>query len=715
MNNVIKKITVTIVLIAVIVNCFTCGGFAATSSSGVTVNEAKIRVLQENADISVVLTGDPGAHVAVAMFEPGMSLPEYDLDYERLVSGIAYVETGDLDESGNYTFDYKAEKIGFYTVRVNGAEIQYTTTHNDAPKVNPDRLYVEAWDSNGDTLGGFADEDFSYKVSINKNDIEAYGAEFVARGIKEKLMKKPEGRRTIFLDYTFNPRRYTSDRVWWDEGVDVVSKVVDSFFKAYYDIGGEVDYIHSDFEAMTSNWTLEGLGKEGRAEALEIIASSPRYPELKADMIKRGYQTEMDNGVELSSIFTIAAPRNYLYFNAAVDAITSDAIRRAVYEPAKKYFANIEYSEYQSSTLKFWEGYCDGWHKAYLAGNDNAAGTLSCPVLYSAYTRYFKYGNDFGVPDKLESSSVTPSAVQETDMGELLGTIGRLRQAANSTEEGAFAPYIATTDVPIGNYKNGYENEEYRDESFLHIGLHNPERLLYFRQTRGTDTEAQATQEVENLMEAIHELNDLIAYPDRHSLNTEQIDLQANFALSGIYANGRNLWRITPDIGVVSRESFLKSQNNDEIVFEIGTSEIVFPQGEIVETVNPSAELGYWVETPKGITPVINYDESVKTEEFAAEINFFDCDGYVTDPSLAESFDAVVSFKGYYGDKLKFIQAKYDENGILIDADFKECGVFDSKGNSAFMNVKRELDVDNIGFYVWESDSLKPILFEDIK
>ena len=485
--------------------------------------------------------------------------------------------------------------------------------------------------------------------------------------------------------------------------------ILDEFFKTFRDIGGTVDFIHTDTEQRCTMWQFTDMTDEEYLETISGIAADERYPEFKAKLLERGYDTSKDNGVELQSVRTYGQTvNNYLIFDAVCMNMAADYLTQAVYEPAKKYFAGVKYTDYGMTDTKLWNGLygAGGAHRDYVGGNTYRAGTHSSPVLYSNEVINSKYQVIFGVPGEDGSSgeTLTTPAGRGADFDELQGTILKLRAATLSSENGGVIPWIATE--PISS--TSYTDERYRSEAMFHIALHNPDRLLYFNDTEDSSSKAE---QAKNLMAAMDEVNNLIAYADRRSLNTDQTDFNAPFTLSGIYAKGKNIWRITPDTEMVS--DFLPTTEGDALVFATDYAKISFPQGSIINVENTVSDIGCWVETPEDITPVISYSDQSGTE--AAVISFYDEVGQKADLTSGEAVDAVASYKNFYGDKLNFIAAKYDANGMLIDIETKECGVFAPYGNAAFLGISTELDTDSIKFFLWEDKSIRPLATDSIE
>jgi len=93
-----------------------------------------------------------------------------------------------------------------------------------------------------------------------------------------------------------------------------------------------------------------------------------------------------------------------------------------------------------------------------------------------------------------------------------------------------------------------------------------------------------------------------------------------------MYANGRNIWRITPDTNTgVSKKNFLVKADSNEVVFYNKGQTITFPKGNIIKDGDISAvgTCGYWVETPADVKPIV--------------VN--DADRYAKYPAFYEVFD----------------------------------------------------------------------------
>ena len=94
--------------------------------------------------------------------------------------------------------------------------------------------------------------------------------------------------------------------------------------------------------------------------------------------------------------------------------------------------------------------------------------------------------------------------------------------------------------------------------------------------------------------------------------------------LTGMYAGGRNIWRITPDVTGGTTLAAFKVKDNDP-TFKINGTTVTFPGGKIIkDTAVTLGSTGYWVETAKNVMPVVTRD----------------ADRYAKNPSFVENYES---------------------------------------------------------------------------
>ena len=79
--------------------------------------------------------------------------------------------------------------------------------------------------------------------------------------------------------------------------------------------------------------------------------------------------------------------------------------------------------------------------------------------------------------------------------------------------------------------------------------------------------------------------------------------------LSGIYASGKNIWRITPDMSNGMTKEKFKVEGTKDPTFAIDDQIVTFPGGKIIEDakITEVGTCGYWVETAQDVMPVVSY------------------------------------------------------------------------------------------------------------
>lgn len=680
---------------------------AAEQTENTTVSVNSIRINNIGATIDVFMTGTPGDTASVSLFAPGTELPTSNSDYNEFMNGVKYANMIIFDETGEFSFSYTAETTGLYTLRTRGALCRYVCGENEVSGEKSEKMYFEGW-VNDPTA--YVHDDFHALVKLDLKSIKSFGTELMAKSIKSELDSRPEGRKNLFIANDLLPFNWAENYIYWEKGVEITKMYLKAFFDEYYKIGGELDMIFTDAEQAPGMWHLGNVANANGVaieDMLAAIAADERYAQFKSELVAAGYNTDDDDGVELSSIFKTTVSNNYHYFNNLTQRRTAKYLDEAVYAPAVKHFANVKYSEYGFADSKEWVGVMSNLHKNYLGGNQLKAGTHSSPVVYGG-RKYFVarlYDNING-----ESHALITA---DTDFGELLGTVINLRTVAESDKDAKIMPWVSVSD------NEEFINSGYYYEKIFHVGMHNPDPFMFFGPS-SDPTPATA---------ALDELNSLVAYKDRKSLNTEQIVLEsdttppagaetpgywvasktpivnAKYVLSGIYAGGRNIWRITPDTEYVSKENFLVS--TAPLKFKVDDVTVEFPQGEIINTGDNALGVGYWVTTPEGIMPEVTYDGEKET--FAAKIEFRDSDNgaVIENLSKAKNADAVVTYKGMPNGGASFIMAQYKDSA-LVKLELKKCGVFADKGHAAIFNIGETDTANDIKFFLWDN-TMKPL------
>ena len=173
---------------------------------------------------------------------------------------------------------------------------------------------------------------------------------------------------------------------------------------------------------------------------------------------------------------------------------------------------------------------------------------------------------------------------------------------------------------------NGIVYTAYYTEALFHIGMLNPQPFLGYvvapRDTDANEDPYDYNDVMRNISEILSELTRVAGYADRKPISVPRT-WNSNVVISGMYAGGRNIWRITPNIseGTTLEEFKVKDQVP---TFKINGETIIFPQGKLLKDskIYATGTCGYWIETPANVTPVVITDADRYEKYPAYEENF---------------------------------------------------------------------------------------------
>jgi hypothetical protein len=402
----------------------------------------------------------------------------------------------------------------------------------------------------------------------------------------------------------------TENYIWWDNGTNELAGLLDAFFQAYQNLGGELDYIIGDYEKSMSISALKALGGDPIEVKFDSIVNDPRYQtEIRPKLEDLGFVFQSDTTInELYYVYKYwdnppqdGTQLSHYIWNNLMDQRKNGYLNQAVFEPVRKYFPNVKYSNYNSMVKEAKYKFIDNNGTKHYLGGDNLslAGTHSSPPLYGSL------GAQLLTTSPPEDY---PGDFLATPFNSVLFDQQKYRPAVVSTEDHHVMPWVAWR----GKINEGvaYGDTDYYNENILHIGLGNPDPFLFFNNSLSSTYSEEDDTIFSNLM---FELDELVGFEDRRSLIDSTMDWGAKYILTGMEAGGRNVWRITPDLSVpgVTLENFLHSDKNKYIKFKIGDQIIKFPEGSyIYKPEKENSSFGYWVISPINTRPKENiYDD----------------------------------------------------------------------------------------------------------
>jgi hypothetical protein len=195
----------------------------------------------------------------------------------------------------------------------------------------------------------------------------------------------------------------------------------------------------------------------------------------------------------------------------------------------------------------------------------------------------------------------------------------------------------------------------YYTETLYHLGMLDPAPFLLYLYRGAFDNDPEYYEKIDVISEILHELTRVVGASDREPIVLPN-NWNNSFVISGMYAGGKNYWRITPDTSTgVTKETF-KVEGEDP-TFYINGQTITFPGGKIIEdtAISVVGTCGYWVETATNVVPIVTNV----------------ADRYVQYPSFQENFenwdkDAPFNFTTFTLADIWFVTDKSREGSVIV-------------------------------------------------
>ena len=439
--------------------------------------------------------------------------------------------------------------------------------------------------------------------------------ESVAAGLVELFKDYPDGTRYISFSALHKAIHEWADICFAEDVPAKVSAWLDKFLAEYKRLGGKLDGLNIDIEYTNMYYYyIETEFAKKDPSVYSKIEQMPAYKEkIRPQLVERGFKF-YENVTELTpELYAIHRSSGAQYassrtiWNVVLRNYMASIVEEAC-APLFDYYPDAMLSDYRSKDVMPWVGvYGDDGGMEGGGGIRYATGNAGNEMFYSVRpgTKFFKDGN---VP----VYSVMPGcadALYENSIFE------RLQYDVNEAK----TSYQASANKRLNwvtahqYYHEEYSYNAYYTESMYHFGLLNPEVFVgYILQqdceTNGKDDVKKYHAALETADDIMEELTRVAGYSDRKAIAVSA-DWNHGFILSGMYAGGRNIWRITPDDTKVSLESF-KVKDTDP-TFVVGGETVTFPGGKIITDgkISDVGSYGYWVETAADVMPVITRED----------------------------------------------------------------------------------------------------------
>ena len=454
----------------------------------------------------------------------------------------------------------------------------------------------------------------------------------VAEKLKPVFDAYPNGARYIrFGSAGAALRTLVEDWVYMEKGAKVMNDWFTEFIEHYRSIDGKLDGLVVDLEYFELSAYYIGLEAQKDMYIYHKIVENPNYKtKIRPQLVERGFKFWPKVTDETPEIYSIADAAGSAYdrsrsiWNVVLRNHINKYIDDAVMEPLLKNYPDAVLTDYQSRSTYAWNkdmgdkgGYTTG-------GNYHTVGNVSYFNTYAARpgSGFFK---DNGVPVYKNIPSYNGAIWEDTAFNMVLWDDIHYKSYYEA------APDNRTTAIVVyyqyNNRAGGYCDTPYYSEMFYHVCMMDPEPLQGYcmaDEMQSTNTDIATAMKV--ISELLDEMTRICGAADRKPILYKN-SWNDKFILSGMYAGGKNYWRITPDtIGTDTTLESFKVAGAKDLTFSIQGQTITFPGGKIIEDAKISevGTCGYWVETATDVMPVVTYAQDRYEQYPAYQVCFND-------------------------------------------------------------------------------------------
>ena len=447
----------------------------------------------------------------------------------------------------------------------------------------------------------------------------------IAENLKPVFDNYPDGTRYLrFGSLGAALKVLLEDWVYMEKGAAVMNKWFTEFIEYYHSIGGKIDGLIVDLEYFELSTYYTNMEAQKDMYLYKKIVENPNYEtKLRPALEERGFKFWTKVTDETPEIYSISDSAGSEYsqsksiWNVVLRNHVNKYIDDALLEPLLAYYPNAVLSDYQSRSTYAWNkdlgdkgGYTTG-------GNYQTVGNASYFNTYAARpgTGFFK---EDGVPVYKNIPSYNGTIWADTAYNMVMWDTIHYKsyyEAAPDNKTTAIVVYYQYNNRP-----GGYCDTPYYSEMFYHVCMLDPQPLQGYcmeSEMKATNTDIALAMQI--ISELLDEMTRICGAADRKPIVYKN-SWNDKFILSGMYAGGKNYWRITPDtIGTDTTLESFKVAGTTDPTFSIQGQTITFPGGKIIEDAKISevGTCGYWVETDQNVTPVVTYAEN-RYEQYPA-------------------------------------------------------------------------------------------------
>ena len=480
----------------------------------------------------------------------------------------------------------------------------------------------------------------------------------IAAAIKKVMDRNPEGMRHLFLAGTAQAFYLApEDAIFMENGVGQMKALFTELINEYKRLDGQLDslvldteyvnmgawYIYSKFYGGLYKPSDEVIAEKNfNRNIYNDIVANPKYATMiRPLLVERGFVFYEKIGGDKSEIWSMF-PNSYLAANEREKYASSYSIwgtvmgihlanylNEALLEPLLACYPNAIMSDYQEDEVDAWQKSLSdtGGIRGYYGGNSITVGNTSNYNTYSCRPSNSFYKDSAGKYLYPNLPAFNNAVYEDDPYHMFLFDANKFKQMYAAADNKKITAWLAEYDY--GDRAGSVANTPYYTETIYHIGMLNPEAILLYiysgnSKFKGENGTAEYNKRMQTVSEILYELTRVAGFSDRKPIETPAY-WNDGYVLSGMYAGGRNIWRITPDTTEGTTVAAFKVKDNVP-TFSINGSTITFPQGKIIadSAISVVGSGGYWIETPKNVTPVVTRDADRYSKNPSFQENFSD-------------------------------------------------------------------------------------------
>lgn len=457
-------------------------------------------------------------------------------------------------------------------------------------------------------------------VSASSSGVKGSTPKEIAENLKPVFDQYPEGMRYIrFSSFRAALLTLLEDSIFMEKGAKVIEEWFTEFISHYHSIGGKIDGISVDIEYVEAGYYY--LTQDAKKDPLvyKKIVENPNYKtRIRPALEERGFKFWPADKIsdETPEIYSINSNSGDEYaqsrsiWNIVVKNHISQYVTDSVLKPLQKYYPEGQVFDYQARDTYSWQKMPGDQGDLVTGGNYMVAGNVNYFNTYASRPSPGFY-SDNGNPRYVKIPSYNEVTYEDNafNMVKFDTIFGKNLKA--SAPDGKL-----TSIVSFYNYSTragSYGNKPYYSESFYHTALMDPDPLAgYIEKNEVVEQGNDVHDTLEVVSKLLDELTRIVGAADRKYLELPYT-WNDNFVLTGMYAGGKNYYRLTPDNseGYTKLEDFIVKDAKD-LTFTYKGQTITFPGGKIIEDskIPIVGTFGFWIETAQDVLPVVTYSET---------------------------------------------------------------------------------------------------------